>query len=147
MHMHDGNRKKVKIVLGIIIALLLAGIIYILFFYYHSCENIACYNDYLRDCKKSTYVYQSNMSFEYKILGKSSGNCSVSVKLIKGDFNNQDSLELEKQSMTCSIPLGVVMFPEQDLENCHGMLKEGMQNLIIQKLHAYIVQNLGKISV
>ena len=40
-----------------------------------------------------------------------------------------------------------MIFPESDINNCHGLLKEGLQDLFISKLHRYIVQNLGEINV
>jgi hypothetical protein len=36
--------------------------------------------------------------------------------------------------------------PEDDLSRCTGQLKENLQEIIIQKLHAYVVENLGQIS-
>ena len=60
---------------------------------------------------------------------------------------NQDSIKLESQKMTCMLPKGIVMIPESDIGNCHGMLKEGLQDLVIRKLHTYLVQNLGKLNL
>ena len=48
--------------------------------------------------------------------------------------------------MKCLLPLGNINAPEGDISKCSGELKEEMQSLIIQKLHAYILDNLGKIS-
>jgi hypothetical protein len=47
--------------------------------------------------------------------------------------------------MECGFPKGVVVYPEQDIAQCHGLLKEEMQGIIIKKLHTYIVDNLGEI--
>ena len=62
-------------------------------------------------------------------------------------MNNADSISLEGQSMTCMLPLGVVMAPESDIGICHGLLKEGLQDLVIRKLHTYLVQNLGRLNL
>ena len=48
--------------------------------------------------------------------------------------------------MTCYMPRGIVMQPESDLNECHGLLKESLQDIIIERLHTYIVQNIGQIS-
>ncbi len=140
------KRRKIQLAIAITVILLVAVILSLHLFYFRKCENKTCFNDYLRDCKKAQYTSFSNMTFHYKILGKEDGNCSVNIKMLKGDFNNQDSLKLETKDMTCSLPLGVVMTPESDISLCHGLLKEGLQDLIIQKMHRYIVQNLGKIN-
>jgi hypothetical protein len=90
------------------------------------------------------------MTFEYKLKGWIPINnekiCNINVKLLKGDLNNQDSLKLEGKEMKCSLPVGVVAAPESDIKKCTGPLKEGLQELIISKMHKYIVQNLGEIN-
>jgi predicted nuclease of restriction endonuclease-like RecB superfamily len=71
----------------------------------------------------------------------------VDVELLQGELNNQDSLRLEGFKMRCSLPEGVIMIPESDIGNCKGELKEGLQELIIEKLYTYIVQNLGRLNL
>ncbi len=87
------------------------------------------------------------MIFGYTIVGSSNTGCEVDVQLLQGDLDNSDSAKLEKQKMVCILPKGVVMLPESDIGNCHGLLKEGLQDLIIKKLHTYLVQNIGKINL
>jgi hypothetical protein len=48
--------------------------------------------------------------------------------------------------MICSLERGVVIAPESSLDDCAGELKEGLQDLVISRLHKYIVQNIGKIN-
>ena len=86
------------------------------------------------------------MTFEYKILLKDGDDCVVKVKLLRGDLSNQDSLALQSKSMKCNLPFGFVVAPEDDISKCHGLLKEGLQDLIIKKMHTYIVQNLEEIN-
>ena len=87
------------------------------------------------------------MIFEYTIKGVERDECEVVVQLLQGELSNQDSIKLEMQKMTCMLPKGVVMIPESDIGNCHGLLKEGLQDLVIKKLHTYLVQNLGQINL
>lgn len=134
---------KFSIIAGAILVLV---IILLVIFYSHGCENQTCFEDYLKSCRKASYISIGKMTFEYSILGESKGICNVNVKLLQGDLNNQDSLKLEKKEMVCSLPLGVVAAPEADMSKCSGPLKEGLQDLIIGKLYAYIVQNFGKIN-
>jgi len=133
-------------IIGSLLILVGILIVYAYFFLYVKCEDKQCFNNYLRDCNRAKFNSLGNMSFEYKILGASNGNCSVNVKLLRGDFTNQDSLKLQGKQMICNIPLGVVISPESDISLCHGLLKEGLQDLIISKLHQYIVLNLGDIN-
>ncbi len=87
------------------------------------------------------------MIFQYRIQGLKDGNCIVNVKLLQGELNNQDSKKLEGNEMTCEVPQGEIVLPESNIANCHGLLKEGLQELIINKLHTYIVKNLGRINL
>ena len=52
---------------------------------------------------------------------------------------------MEKYDMDCALIYGRFIYPEKDLNNCHGRLKEEMQAIIIKKLHNYIIDNLGTI--
>ena len=36
--------------------------------------------------------------------------------------------------------------PESNTKNCHGLLKEAIQEVVINRMYSEIVQNLGKIS-
>ena len=118
-----------------------------LFFSYTECDSWECFNDNLKSCDRARFIGETNMIFEYVIEGGSDDECEVVVRLLRGELNNQDSIKLESQEMTCMLPKGIVMIPESDIGNCHGMLKEGLQDLVIRKLHTYLVQNLGKLNL
>ena len=140
------TRKIIMAFFIILIGLLVILWVWASFFYYVSCADDACFNDNLNTCHNAKYIKYSNMTFYYEIQGRQKSNCIVSVRLIEGDLNNQDSLELENKEMLCEIPYGMVIAPEANIDNCHGLLKEGLQDLILSRLHSYIVQNLGKIN-
>ena len=53
---------------------------------------------------------------------------------------------LEGKSMSCYLALGAVVVPEANPNLCNGRLKEEMQGLIIEKLHEYIISNIGTIN-
>ena len=98
-------------------------------------------------CNKVKFIGGTDMIFEYAIKGSSNGHCEVGVLLLQGELNNQDSIKLEGLEMSCFLPKGVVMIPESDIGRCHGLLKEGLQDLVIERLHTYLVQNLGQINL
>ena len=52
---------------------------------------------------------------------------------------------LEGYEMSCFYDRGQGVYPEDDLSKCHGRLKEELQGIIINKLHTYVIENLGKI--
>ncbi len=121
--------------------------IWFVFFSYNKCTSRTCFEDNLRGCDKAEFISGDDMIFDYVIQGKSNGYCEVDVELLQGELNNADSISLEGQSMTCMLPIGVIMDPESDIGICHGLLKEGLQDLVIRKLHTYLVQNLGRLNL
>ena len=130
-----------------VIFVILAWGIWWLFFSYEECNSWSCFNEHLENCNKAKFIGEKDMIFEYIIRGSSDSGCRVDVQLLQGELNDQDSIKLERQKMICTLPEGVVMIPESDIGNCHGMLKEGLQDLIIRKLYTYLVQNIGKINL
>lgn len=130
----------------IVLAVLIWGV-WVVFFSYATCETWDCFNGKLEDCGKVKFIGGNDMIFEYTIEGSSGGECEVGVQLLQGELNNQESLKLEMRRMTCMLPKGVVMIPESDIGKCSGLLKEGLQDLIIKRLHSNIVQNLGRINL
>lgn len=130
------------------IGLVVVGVfVWLLFFLRMPCDDWDCFNDALKNCKRVSFIGGTDMVFQYKINGIRDDRCEVGAKLLQGELNNQDSLKLEGQEMKCSLPKGVVMIPESDISNCHGLLKEGLQDLVIKELYSYLVQNIGKINL
>ena len=70
--------------------------------------------------------------------------CVVYVKNLE-IAGTKEEKELRGKDMRCYLPKGIVMAPEEQIADCHGLLKEGLQDLIIKKLHLYIVQNIEEI--
>lgn len=132
--------------LSVFILLLLIFLVWANFFWSRECPNSQCFSDYLQKCRSATFIKTGTMQFKYEIMGIQEGQCSVSVKLLQGDLTNEDSLKIQGTSMTCLLPKGMVVTPEAEIAYCHGLLKEGLQDLIISKMHKYIVQNLGDVS-
>lgn len=122
-------------------------LVWLIFFNSKDCANEACFNENLKSCDKAEFISKGDMLFRYTIKGEDDGQCFVDVELLQGRLDDADSAKLEGHKMTCMLPLGVVVAPESDISNCHGLLKEGLQDLVISKLHNYLVQNLGKLNL
>lgn len=145
-----GERRRFGWIWLVILAILIIIVwaVWKIFFGYTTCDNWSCFNANLKNCDRASFVGQSNkMVFKYIIRGASGASCRVDVKLLQGELNNQDSVALEGKQMECDLPKEVVMIPESNIGNCHGMLKEGLQDLVIKKLYTYLVQNLGQINL
>jgi hypothetical protein len=110
------------------------------------CETFECFDEHMAECKAANYLNDaSDATWRYEILGMDRGACVVRVTLLQSKTGEVGVDRLEGLQMECGYPKGVVVYPEQDLEMCHGLLKEEMQGIIIEKLHAYVLDNLGQI--
>ncbi len=139
--------KKENLNLLLILAVLIAFIA-VLYFTLSPvrCESFACFQDKMGSCSQATYINEEpEASFLYNIKRKYRDKCEIEVTLLQAKEGELKLRGLEKHSMLCTYPLGVIAYPDKDLSLCHGRLKEDLQGIIIEKLHTYIVNNLGSI--
>ncbi len=133
-------------VIGIIAVILLGAAIYFSFFYAERCSDSSCFDNALLSCKRVSYIEEtSDASWGYSIRGKVGSTCKVSVKLLQLKQGDVSLGVLQGKRMECYIPYGSVIKPQDNIDRCHGLLKEDMQSIIINKLHNYITDNLGQI--
>jgi len=142
--------KKKLVILIVLIVIVVIGLIvsgYYLYQGVNKCSTKECFDNSLSACRKTSYISDSaDTVLEYTVLGKNGANCEVNVKMLQIKRGVAELAALEGKEMTCSVVLGSIEEPEKNLKNCHGILKEEIQNVIIQRMHAQIVENLGKIS-
>ena len=135
-----------KIIFIALILIVLVVAVYFSFFFYYKCEDVACFRAHQEKCSKTKFVNDvESAEWEYQIKGEKDGKCEINVKINQVSQGDINKLALEGKSMDCFLPIGNINSPESDISICHGELKEKTQELIIQKLHAYIVSNLGEI--
>ena len=140
------KKRGVRLILIAGIIVIAAAAVYFTFFYSRTCEDRGCFNSALSECKKFNFVEETEDSFwYYKIKGESNNLCVVDVELLQLKAGSVDLVGLEGKEMACSLPLGSTKSPRENLERCHGLLKEELQKIIINKLHNYITENLGEI--
>ncbi len=136
-----------KIVIGIATLVVLLVAVYFTFFFYYRCDDLGCYRGHQEKCARTKFLNEdADALWQYRIDGKKSGQCVVNVEIVRLKEGTIDKSVLEGKSMNCYLELESIVNPEQDLSLCHGALKEEMQNLIIQKLHKYVLENVGNIS-
>ncbi|MDO8459988.1 MAG: hypothetical protein Q7S74_02675 [Nanoarchaeota archaeon] len=115
-------------------------------FYASSCNTFECFQEAMRKCTKTTYINdEPEATWKYTIEGVSGGKCVIQLELLQAKEGELELDKLKGYSMECAYPRGIATYPEKDLTMCHGRLKEEMQNIIIKKLHNYILDNLEKI--
>lgn len=130
----------------IIILIIIAIAAYFLFFSYAKCSDENCFFSSMESCKKVSWIKEdSQAAWSYRILGSSNNKCNVEVKLIKLKQGNIDIEKLEGKRMVCSVDKGTIALPEKTLSKCTGVLKEQMQEIIIQRMHNYLLKNVGQL--
>jgi len=139
-------RKKVGLALIALITLLVIFSVYLMFFYSVPCNDKDCFDNAMLKCKKVSLIKEyEEASWLYRIIGGSGeDNCRVEVKLLKLKEGSIDSEKLQGKSMICDV-LKTETRPEQDTSKCSGVLKEELQDIIIKRMHEYILENLGEI--
>lgn len=149
--MHDeiqSFRKWVGIAFIILIIGLITYTLSILIYKPIKCDDKNCFNSAMDNCKRISWVREdAQASWVYQVTGNAKGDtCKVNVKLLKLKEGTIDSEKLEGLEMVCTMPKTETQFPEKDISVCSGLLKEELQDIIIQRMHNYLLENLGSIS-
>ncbi len=140
-------KKRVGLALIILIIALIVFTGYFLLFYEKPCEDTQCFFSAMKNCRPVSLIRQDEQaSWLYTIKGISKGDaCKVQVKLLEVKQGTIDSEILEGKKMLCTLQKGDTGFPEKDISKCSGLLKEELQDLMIQRMHNYLLENLGDI--
>jgi hypothetical protein len=142
-----GSFKKRDWFIVLLLILLLIASIFIGFFYRQDCKTRDCFIKAMFECKKASFIsIQQNITWQYNVKGSSDSDCIVSVRSLNVKIDPEAAKKLENKEMDCYIPkkLAGSFMPEAKIEYCRGLLKEGLQDLIIEKMHIYILQNIGQ---
>lgn len=140
----DIKSRAFRVIVLVAVVLLLIAV-YFTFYSEKKCSGYECFQEAMKGCEKNVvYVNEEpEASWRYTILGTEANNCDIKVELVLAKEGTLGINKLENQGMVCAYPQGVSNYPEKELENCHGLLKEGLQKMIIDKLQTYIVEHLG----
>ncbi len=131
-------------IIGIIIIGLIA--VYFTFFFSYKCDNMSCYVAHQKKCARTVFIKDDiDITWKYHIKGKEGETCKIYVEVLAIKEGTIDKKRLENLGMNCYLPLGSSINPESNLDICHGELKEEFQAMMIQKMHSYILNNLGEI--
>ncbi len=144
---YDKTKKRVGLALIILIVALIIFTGYFLFFYERQCDTAECFVDAMKNCKVVSWIRSDEQaSWLYTIKwGADGDNCKIEVKLLEIKQGTIDSEKLAGKEMLCTMQKGDTRFPEKDISKCTGLLKEELQDLIIQRMHNYLLENIGQV--
>lgn len=142
---------KVAVVGGILVVLFVAG--YYTGYFRKDCgQEKSCFQEKVKDCKPAQVaVIRNNNAYLYWVGWQLGKTCEVNIKAVRIDAGAPPEFKaLEGKEMSCSIPkeqLASTNFDNFDnlLSYCHGPLKEGLYEVIIQRMYALVVSQLGDI--
>ena len=142
------NLKKRMFLSLLILAIgVIMFIIFMLLIYVPTCDDNTCFYNALANCKRVSWIREDAKAvWSYKILGPSTAdNCRISVQLTKMKEGTIDTESLQGDKMTCTIQKDLVKYPEENMQYCTGVLKEDIQGIIIERMHSYLLKNLGEV--
>ena len=140
------NKRGMALIWIILAVVVLAAAVYFTFFFTYGCKDLSCFRSHQEKCSHTKFVNDAEDTvWEYRIMGKDDGKCEIKVEVVQVKAGGVERRVLEGQSMNCFLTVGNLASPEADISKCHGRLKEELQKIIINKLHAYVIENLGEI--
>lgn len=140
-------KKRLLISIIILIVAIILFIAIYFFYYARPCNDSACFSESLLKCSRVYFIKEdSKASWYYQIQGSSGeDSCIVKIKLLKMNSGSIDTEVLEGTEMTCIVNKGETTAPEENMKSCSGLLKERLQEIIIDRMHGYLLKNLGEI--
>lgn len=140
-------QKHIGLALVILIIALVVFAVYFFFFYAKLCKDSNCFTDAMQTCKRVSWIKEdAQASWLYTVKGNAQGDsCEVDVVLMKMKEGTIEAEDLQGKEMTCIVQKGETQFPEKDISRCSGLLKEELQDLLIQRMHNYLLENVGEI--
>ena len=144
---YDKKKRRVGIALIILIIALVIFTGYFLFFYERQCSDAQCFVNAMTSCEPVSWIRADDQaSWLYVIKSNAKGDaCKIEVELLEVKQGTLDSEGLQGKKMICIIQKGETRFPEKDISKCTGVLKEEIQEQIIQRMHNYLLENVGEI--
>lgn len=121
-----------------------------------NCESdAACFDKALSKCSGASFtLYTQGNVYLYESFPSFGDTCKVIVTMEKAVEGTDILLRtsLEGKSMTCEFPRSKIKSEKlSEMEDfadfCSGPLKEAMYEMIVQRMYALVIANLGEISL
>jgi len=142
---------KVAVIGGILLALFVFG--YYTGYFRKDCgQDKNCFQGYAQDCKPAQVaVLRNNNAYLYWVGNQLGKSCEINIKALRIDAGAPPEFKaLEGKEMSCDIPKTELQKMDIDsfdnlLTYCHGPLKEGLYEVIIQRMYSLVISQLGDI--
>ena len=140
-------KTRIKIAFGILVVAVVLFNFWFFVIYPKPVETSIQFVSAMENCKGVSWTREdAQASWLYIIKGRAGNDaCKVEVQLLQMKEGTISSEKLQGQKMTCILQKGDTQFPEKNIADCTGELKEQLQDIIIQRMHNYLLQNVGEI--
>ena len=140
-------KQRTIVAMVVLVAALIVFLFWLFFLHTKPCGTVDCFFEAVENCKRVSWMKEdAQATWLYTIEGSADEDrCEIKVELVKMKEGTIDSEKLQGKTMTCNVLKGEVAYPEKDTSRCSGPLKEELQDIIIQRLHSYILENVGEI--
>lgn len=139
---------------ALIVFLLIIGGLYKFGIIKKDCGNDKeCFNNELRKCRSSVMLNaRDNNFYTYQSFYTFGENCKIKIKMEQAAPGASLEVKnlLEGKEMICMVPKerlveeGIDQF-ENLLNYCHGELKEGLYELVIERMYGLVVNKFGTV--
>lgn len=138
-------RFLIAIIILVVAIIILVG--YLFFTNIKQCDSSQCFSKALLECDRVSFTREdAKAAWQYIITGSSDTNtCNINVELSRINQGSIDIEILEGSKMTCIVNRADSRPPEENIKDCSGPLKERLQEIIIERMHSYILKNIGEI--
>lgn len=117
-------------------------------------DDLNCFNSKAYACKAAkVQTHINNNVYEFNIYGPSSNTCVIRATLVQmaQSVPLENREKLEGKEMTCRIPRSIlkeqsIVEIKNIIDYCSGPLKEGLYEVLIDKMYSLIIQNLDAIT-
>jgi len=141
------SRRKKAFYTSLVVLVIVSLLVYTGIFPFYKCDTDQCLEDALAKCRPISYEKLQNSNlYIYKIYRSFSKECRVKVTLERMAIGSDLDLInlLEGKTMMCQIPRNE---PEaiKKLNYCTGPLKEGLQQVLIQRVYGLLIKDIPEI--
>lgn len=140
-------RKLIFLLIVVILLVVILALVWLLFFYEKKCTESVCFYNAMSECKRFSWIREDEKAaWLYTIIGNAKNDqCRIEVRLLRIKDGSMEIEKLQDKSMVCTVDKQETASPEKDMSKCTGTLKEELQEILIQRLHNYLVQNVGEV--
>ncbi len=143
-----------KILALLLIIILIYTVMHYIGYFRTICEDQTCFYEKARECNQAEVkVIKDHNVYTYTSYIEPMNRCNLKITLARVQEGSPPEYKelLEGKSMKCTLTKEQMSKlnidnPNNIIKECHGELKEGLYELVIQRMTELVIANLGEIT-